>query len=58
MPGSGASDQGDGDDPVAIDLEPCSVSQYAALEGLTGPQEFLAANRGCSSAAAIWWSRC
>ncbi|GGW35941.1 aminotransferase [Gemmobacter lanyuensis] len=25
---------------------PCSVSQYAALEGLTGPQEFLAANRG------------
>jgi aspartate aminotransferase len=24
---------------------PCSVSQYAALEGLTGPQEFLAQNR-------------
>ncbi|NUB43935.1 pyridoxal phosphate-dependent aminotransferase [Fertoebacter nigrum] len=24
---------------------PCSVSQYAALEGLTGPQEFLAENR-------------
>ena len=25
---------------------PCSISQYAALEGLTGPQEFLATNRG------------
>jgi aspartate aminotransferase len=24
---------------------PCSVSQYAALEGLTGPQEFLTANK-------------
>ena len=24
---------------------PCSVSQYAALEGLTGPQEFLATNK-------------
>ncbi|MFN3723767.1 MAG: pyridoxal phosphate-dependent aminotransferase [Paracoccaceae bacterium] len=24
---------------------PCSVSQYAALEALTGPQDFLAANR-------------
>jgi len=24
---------------------PCSVSQYAALEGLTGPQEFLAENK-------------
>ncbi|TKA94826.1 pyridoxal phosphate-dependent aminotransferase [Cereibacter changlensis] len=24
---------------------PCSVSQYAALEGLTGPQDFLATNR-------------
>jgi aspartate aminotransferase len=24
---------------------PCSVSQYAALEGLTGPQEFLNANK-------------
>jgi aspartate aminotransferase len=24
---------------------PCSVSQYAALEGLTGPQEFLSANK-------------
>ena len=24
---------------------PCSVSQYAALEGLTGPQEFLEANK-------------
>ncbi|MES2843815.1 MAG: pyridoxal phosphate-dependent aminotransferase [Pseudomonadota bacterium] len=24
---------------------PCSVSQYAALEALTGPQEFLASNR-------------
>ena len=25
---------------------PCSVSQYAALEALTGPQDFLAENRG------------
>jgi aspartate aminotransferase len=24
---------------------PCSISQYAALEGLTGPQEFLTANK-------------
>jgi aspartate aminotransferase len=24
---------------------PCSISQYAALEGLTGPQDFLAQNR-------------
>jgi aspartate aminotransferase len=38
---------------------PCSVSQYAALEALTGPQDFpgrLA--QACSRAAAIWWCRC
>ena len=38
---------------------PCSVSQYAALEALTGPQDFLAPNRKrVPAAGATWWWRC
>jgi aspartate aminotransferase len=38
---------------------PCSVSQYAAVEALNGPQDFLPeASARPSSAGAIWWSRC
>ena len=38
----GAADQGDGDAAVAVDLQPASISQWAAVEALNGPQDFIA----------------
>ena len=38
---AGAADQGDGDAAVAVDLEPVSITQWAAVEALNGPQDFI-----------------
>ena len=35
-----------------------SISQWAAVEALDGPQDFLPRSGACSKAAAIWSSRC
>ena len=37
---------------------PWSIAQAAAIEALTGPQDFISRHtRGCSRSGAIWWSR-
>ena len=42
--GGPAADQGDGDDPVAVDLQPVLDRQGAAVEALNGPQDFIPVN--------------
>ena len=41
MPAAPSADQGDGEAPVAVDLEPLP-SPRAAVDALNGPQDFLA----------------
>ena len=36
----------------------CSISQWAAVEALTGPQDYIAEAAPPSAAAATWWSGC
>ena len=35
-----------------------SISQWAAVEALNGPQDFIPKRHRCSSSAATWSSRC
>ena len=37
---------------------PCSISQWAAVEALTGPQDYIAEAAAAFRAAATWWSGC
>ena len=47
-----AADQGDGHAPVAVHLQPDLDRQWAAVEALTGPQDFIAANNARLQGAA------
>ncbi len=39
------TDQGDGHDPGPADVGACSIAQWAAVEALNGPQDFISESR-------------
>ena len=53
-----APDQGHGQGDDAVHLQPCSISQWAAVEALNGPQDSSRSGRRRSSGGATWSSPC